>query len=237
MADDPYVLRAEGIGKSFGSNEVLKSASLWAGPGKVTTLLGRNGSGKTTLMRIACGSLRADRGRVAFKGRTLPRPRLWRLARCGLMYAPQRGLLSPPYTVGDHFAALQSAFDPDDLRQVIERFEITSLLDRKASTLSGGESVRASLALAFARRPAVLLIDEPLSGLTPRDQEWSGELIRELAGAGSAVVASGHDTRLLLSISDVILWSVAGTTHHLGSPSEARQHHQFRREYLGPGFQ
>jgi len=48
--------------------------------------------------------------------------------------------------------------------------------------------------------------------------------------------AMRHDARVLLEISDVILWSVAGTTHHLGSPSEATAHRQFQREYLGPGW-
>ncbi len=93
-----------------------------------------------------------------------------------------------------------------------------------------------SLALALARRPEVLIADEPLVGLQPTDQEALGISLRALAASGTAVVTSGHDARVLLGISDVILWSVAGTTHHIGSPSDALAHGQFRREYLGPGF-
>jgi ABC-type branched-subunit amino acid transport system ATPase component len=93
-----------------------------------------------------------------------------------------------------------------------------------------------SIALAIARRPTVLLADEPLVGLAPVDQEFLAGLLRAMANEGVAVVTTGHDTPVLLSASDVIVWSVAGTTHYLGSPADARRHHQFRREYLGPGF-
>ncbi len=96
--------------------------------------------------------------------------------------------------------------------------------------------MRVSLALALARAPAVLVADEPLVGLSPRDQEALGDSLRALAGRGTAVITSGHDAQTLLDISDVILWCVAGTTHHIGTPAEALAHSQFRREYLGPGF-
>ena len=82
----------------------------------------------------------------------------------------------------------------------------------------------------------MLVADEPLVGLTPIDQEMLGQALRRVAARGTAVVTSGHDARVLLDISDVILWSVAGTTHHIGSPSAALVHNQFRREYLGPAF-
>ena len=90
--------------------------------------------------------------------------------------------------------------------------------------------------MAFARLPKVLVADEPVVGLTPIDQEMLGQALRRVAARGTAVVTSGHAACVLLDISDVILWSVAGTTHHIGSPSEALVHNQFRREYLGPAF-
>ena len=109
-------------------------------------------------------------------------------------------------------------------------------MQQRVYSLSGGERVRVSIALALARMPSVLVADEPLVGLTPIDQETLGQALRRMAARGTAVVTSGHDARILLDISDVILWSVAGTTHHIGSPSEALAHDQFRREYLGPAF-
>jgi ABC-type multidrug transport system ATPase subunit len=237
VGEQPYALRAEGIGKYFGQLEALKAASLWAEPGRVTTLLGRNGSGKTTLMRVAAGVLRADRGVVSFLGRASERPSLHRMARLGLMYLPQTQPLVPGFRVRDHFRAVASAFGSGGAADAIQECRVGSLMDLRVADLSPGERVRTSLALAFARSPRVLIADEPLVGLAPTDQEFFGHLLRRLAAQGTAVVTSGHDARVLLEISDVIIWSVAGTTHYLGSPNEALAHAQFRREYLGPTFQ
>jgi len=231
-----YVLRAEGIGKSFGRVEVLKSASLWGEAGKITTLLGRNGAGKTTLMKIAAGVLRADYGVVSLFGDVRENQSLPRLARSGLMYVPQAQLVSPVYRVRDHLRALATTFGSAGIDDAISEMRIEALLDRRVGSLSGGERMRVSLALALARAPKVLIVDEPLVRLSPHNQELLGNSLRTLAERGAAVIASGHDARVLLSISDAILWCVAGTTHHLGTPADALAHSQFRREYLGSDF-
>ena len=232
-----YALRAEGIGKSFGRVEVLKSASLWGESGKVTTLLGRNGAGKTTLMKIAAGVLRADYGVVSLFGDPKENHSLARLARLGLMYVPQAQLVSPAYRVRDHLRAVATTFGSAGVDEAISEMRIEPLLDLAVRSLSGGERMRVSLALALARAPKVLIVDEPLVRLSPHNQEELGNSLRTLAEKGAAVITSGHDARVLLSISDVILWCVAGTTHHLGTPAEALAHSQFRREYLGSDFE
>jgi lipopolysaccharide export system ATP-binding protein len=231
-----YALRAEGIGKSFGRKEVLKSASLWGEPGKVTTLLGRNGAGKTTLMRIAAGVLRADYGVVSLFGDVKENHSLARLARSGLMYVPQTQLVSPAYRVRDHLGAVATTFGSDGIDDAIAQMRIETLLNQGIRSLSGGERMRVSLALALARAPTVLIVDEPLVRLSPQNQDTLAASLRTLAEKGAAVITSGHDARVLLGISDVILWCVAGTTHHIGTPTEAMSHSQFRREYLGAEF-
>lgn len=236
MPEQRYILWAEGIGKAFGQIEALKAASVWAEAGRVTTLMGRNGSGKTTLLRVAAGALRADRGVVSFLGEVEHRPYLSRLAQLGLMYLPQEQLLASNYRVRDHFKAVGSTFPSNDVSEAIHQCGVEPLLPQWVGELSGGERVRVSLALAFARKPLVLIADEPLARLSPKDQELLGQLMRRLATRGTAVVTSGHDVRALLDISDVIIWSVGGTTHHLGTPSSALAHDQFRREYLGPSY-
>ena len=236
MASTEYVLRAEGIGKSFGGVQVLKAASLWGESGKVTTLLGRNGAGKTTLMKIAAGLLRADYGVVSLFGDVREHHSLPRLARSGLMYVPQEQLVSPVYRVRDHLRALAATFGSAGVDEAISEMRIEGLLDQKVGSLSGGERMRVSLALALARAPQVLIVDEPLVRLSPYNQEAIANSLRTLADRGAAVITSGHDARVLLSISDVILWCVAGTTHHLGTPTDALAHSQFRREYLGRDF-
>lgn len=230
------MLRAEGIGKSFGTLEVLKAASMWGESGKVTTLLGRNGAGKTTLMKIAVGVLRADYGVISVFGEVRERQSLPRLARAGLMYVPQDQLVSPGYRVREHLDAIATIFGSDGIDGAVSEMRIDGLLDESVSSLSGGERMRVSLALALAREPKVLIADEPLVGLSPKDQQALGWSLRRLAERGTAVITCGHDAPSLFGISDVIIWCVSGTTHHLGTPSQALAHSQFRREYLGPGF-
>jgi lipopolysaccharide export system ATP-binding protein len=231
-----YALHAEGIRKAFGPLEVLQSASLWGESGKVTTLLGRNGVGKTTLMRIAAGHLRADHGIVSVFGEVRRHHSLPRLAREGLMFLPQGQLVSPGYRVRDHLRALTTTFGSAGVDDAVSEMRVEGLLDQRVYTLSGGERMRVSLALALARAPRVLIADEPLARLSPQDQETLGTSLRTLAGRGTAVITSGHEARFLLSISDVILWCVDGVTHDLGTPTEAGAHDRFQREYLGPNF-
>ncbi len=187
-----YVLRAEGVGKSFWRTEVLKSASLWALPGEVTTLMGRNGSGKTTLMKIAAGWLRPDYGMISFLGKVKSRWSLAEMAKGGLMFVPQEQLLSPPYKVRDHFRAVSKAFGAGRVEDALRKADLGALLPVHARTLSAGERMRVSLALVLARAPRVLLIDEPLAGLDPKDQEHLGHLLRTMALEGVAVITSGQ---------------------------------------------
>jgi len=152
------------------------------------------------------------------------------------MYLPQEPLGVPAYRVRALFAAVERTYATGRAEEAVATARLDALLDQRVATLSRGERVRVSIGLALARRPSVLIADEPLVGLAPKDQESVGQLLRGLAAQDTAIVTSGHDTRALLSLSDIVIWSVAGTTHHLGSPADAIAHWQFRREYLGPGF-
>lgn len=216
---------------------MLKAASLWARDGEITTLMGRNGSGKTTLMRIACGWLRPDFGTVRWSGRVLTRPRLHRMAREGLFFVPDRGVLASAFTVRRNLEAVVRRFDPSaSIEEVAERLGVGHVLDSYPLEISGGERRMASLAAAALRRPTCLVVDEPYAGVAPRHAARVTWLLGSLAASGVAVVTSGHDVRALLEVSDRIIWVVAGTTHALGAPEEAVRHRQFAREYLGPGY-
>jgi ABC-type multidrug transport system ATPase subunit len=230
------VLRAEGVCKEFGSRAVLKSAAVWARPARVTLLLGRNGSGKTTLLRVAAGLLRADQGRVEFAGRVWREPKLHRMAEHGLFHLPERGLLPRNRRVLSLLEMVAHRFrTATELPAAIRRFRLDALLDGLPDTLSGGEARRVELAVAWLRNPLCLLADEPLMGIAPKDAEEVSHALRTLAERGCALVISGHEVPLLLDLADEVVWVVAGTTHSLGTPAQAREHWQFSREYLGAG--
>ena len=227
------IFAAEEIGKSFGTRTVLRTAGIWATAGRVTVLLGRNGAGKSTLIKIAIGQLRADHGVVLYKDMRETRPQLYRMARAGLYYLPQQGLLPRWFSVRTHLNAMASRAETPDIEEAIEACRLHDLLDRPPSQLSGGERRRAELSLIVARRPDCVLADEPLLDLSPQDSVLCTGVLRALARQGTAIVVTGHEVDWLLDLADDIVWMTAGTTHALGSPDDARAHDQFKREYLG----
>jgi lipopolysaccharide export system ATP-binding protein len=226
------VLLADSISHSFGRKRVLSSATLSAPAATTTVVFGRNGSGKTTLLRVAAGLQRPDSGAVTFNGVRHDPARLHELATLGLFFLPERGLLMRNRTVREHFELVESRFGIME-SGAAEMLGIESLLDRRPDTLSGGERRRAEVALALTRNPACLLADEPFMGVAPLDAEVLATAFRTLSARGCALVITGHEAATLLDLADNICWMTAGTTHSLGNGDAAREHWQFRREYLG----
>jgi ABC-type multidrug transport system ATPase subunit len=226
------VLFVDSVSKSFGERRVLSNASAWAWTGRISALLGRNGCGKSTLLKIAAGQLKPDYGSVELLGEKSYRPRLHRLAKRGLFYLPERGLLSWTHTVGEHLELFARRFGSDAGR-IGDRLDLRPLIDSLPQNLSTGERRRAEIALALIRAPGCLLADEPLLGIAPRDVDLIGGGLRDLASNGCGVLVTGHEVLPLLALADDVIWMTAGTTHALGSPAKASAHDQFRREYLG----
>lgn len=226
------VFVADSVTKSFGAQRVLHSASLWARAGELTVLVGINGSGKSTLLRCATGLLSAESGTVRFAGQVYTRPRLEQLARAGLFYMSQELLLSPAIPVRTQLEGFAAMF-ASDFDAVVDLLELRDVLEQWPITLSGGERRRIDIAAALLRRPRCLLADEPLAKIDPRDRDLVTRAFRMLADGGTAVVFTGHEVEDVLSAADHVIWVTAGTTHSLGSGTAAREHHAFRREYLG----
>ena len=233
-ASDDYLFLADSIGKSFRGKTVLKSATMWARPGVITVLFGLNGSGKTTMIRCALGLLRADHGMVRYDGRSYLRPRLHRLARLGVFYVPDRGLLSRRIRIGKQLRLVAERFEASDTEEWLERLGVAHVLRRPLHTLSGGERKRMELAMAGIRNPRCLILDEPLTEIEPRDRGFINGVLREMSADGCAIIVTGHDVDDLMALADDVIWVVGGTTHGLGTTEEAKAHHQFRREYIGP---
>jgi lipopolysaccharide export system ATP-binding protein len=226
------ILAVESICKSFGKRVILNSAGVWAIPGKITVILGRNGCGKTTLMRIACGLLKPDYGVVVYRGERLTNPKLWQLARSGLFFLPERNLLHAGLTCREHLDVVAYHHKETGIVDAVEKLRVGDLMRRKPHQLSGGEVRRVELAVTLARQPLCLIADEPFLGIAPTDAELLQLVFRELAANGVAIILTGHEVRSLLELADDVIWHTAGTTHALGGPEQARQHHQFGKEYL-----
>lgn len=227
------VLVADCVGKRFGRVWALHSASLRATQGELRALLGRNGAGKSTLLRIGAGLLEPDSGSVRFDGVARERWRLAQLARQGLCFVPDHDLLSNAFTVREQLAFVCGRKDHDGIDRAAERLSLAGLLDARPIGLSSGERRRAEVAFAWLRRPACLLVDEPLRHLAPIDAEILLQVFLEIAKTGCAVVITGHEVPAIMSAVHHITWCTAGTTYEMGPPFMARTDERFMRDYLG----
>ncbi len=210
-----------------GSRGVLDRLDLAAAAGRLTCLVGPNGSGKSTAVKVMAGVLAPDAGRVLIDGRAADQfPPGERARRVG--YLPQdftshwdltvRALLAlglgRGMTVGWLPGRTPDLTVPPAL---IGDFELEPLLDRRLSTLSGGERARAACAAIVAGRPVSLLADEPTASLDIGHQIAMMRLLRRLAAA-HAVLVVVHDINLALRFADEIVVLDAGRVAFAGSP-------------------
>jgi ABC-type Fe3+/spermidine/putrescine transport system ATPase subunit len=152
-------VRVESLSRRLGDRDVLRNLSLEVEPGEWLALLGPSGAGKTTLLRAVAGLEKPDSGRVRLGDRDASStPPLER--RVGFVF--QDLALWPYLTVEGHLREITDSAAP-----LLERFGLRGLERKKPHELSGGERQRLALARALAHQPALLLLDEPFSGLDP----------------------------------------------------------------------
>jgi ABC-2 type transport system ATP-binding protein len=186
-------LAVHGLVKQFGPVTALDGLELEVPEAHVFGFLGSNGAGKTTTMRIALGVLRADAGRIEWRGvdhRQLPR-QTWG-------YLPEERGLYPKMTVLDQlvfFAGLQGVPTDEAAREArawLARFRVPDFADRRAEELSKGNQQKVQFLAAVMHDPDVLLMDEPFTGLDPVNIVLLREAILDLRDRGKTVILSTH---------------------------------------------
>lgn len=200
---------ADSIDVQIGGRVVLRSAYVDAVPGAVTALVGRVGAGKSTLFSVLVGLRRPDGGVVRWNEERWGRARLWRLARRGVAFAPDRPWLASGLTGADHFRLV----DPTGgWHGLADELGLTTGLDTRIRALSGGELRLTEVAVALACRPRALVLDEPFRGLAPLLRERIGRALRAAATRGIAVLYADHDVRLVQETADRLFSIEQGMT-------------------------
>jgi iron(III) transport system ATP-binding protein len=210
--------------KGYGATEVLRSVNLDVEAGSLSAVLGLSGCGKTTLLRVIAGFERAQRGRVALSGEVLDDGRTYVAPeRRGIGYVPQEGALFPHLDVQGNvgFGLSRAERRGSTVSQLLEMVGLGALARRMPHELSGGEQQRAALARALARRPALLLLDEPFSSL---DATLRGTVREEVSALlrkqGSTTVLVTHDQEEALSLADSVSVLRDGTIIQQGVPAD-----------------
>lgn len=191
------MLGVEGVTKRYGDVIALDGVDLAVEAGEICALLGPNGAGKTTLASIVCGLRRPDAGSVTVNG--IDAVRESGRTRRHLGFAPQELAIYPTVLVRENLvfagelADLRGRELTVRLEQVADALELTHLLDRPARDLSGGEKRRVHTAMAMIHGPALLLLDEPTTGVDVATRARLLETVRDLAESqGTAVCYSTH---------------------------------------------
>jgi ABC-2 type transport system ATP-binding protein len=172
----------------------LQDLSLDLEPGQVLGFVGPNGAGKSTTIRLAMGLIGADVGEIRVLG--CPMPEGQAIAKRDIGYVSADMRLMPNATLGWHLQLVSSIYpgwDADYARTLIKRFNLRP--EQLARSLSHGEHIKAALLLALARRPRLLILDEPTTGLDPvARQEMVTEFMDVLRDDSRSILFSSHNT-------------------------------------------
>lgn len=237
-------LNVAGVAKSFGSLVVASNVHLSVAPGERRGLIGVNGAGKTTLFNMIAGELRPDRGDIHFFGERITGDSVIRRTLKGLGRTYQVSTMVPTVSVRENLALargsgrLPSLWRPwqeevdDDLLATADQLGLTPLLDDPVSELSHGTLRQLELAMVLARKPRLLLLDEPAAGLSRVERQGLMDIIRELPREVTLVMIE-HDMDMVLELSERISVLHHGEVFAEGDPAEIAAHEGVRDIYLG----
>ena len=232
------LLETTELHKRFGGVYAVRGVSLRVEPGELLGLFGPNGAGKTTLFNLIAGAYQPDEGTIRFAGRDVTRLPAYRRARLGIartfqVVRPFRALT----VIENVLAAVPSATaerrgGAEAALALLAHVGLAGRASDRAAALTLGMLKRLEVARALATAPRLLLLDEPLAGLTAGE---SAELLAFIGGltARTSIVMVEHNVRLALPICDRAVVLDAGALIAAGTPEEIRRNPDVIRAYLG----
>ncbi|MGQ3004038.1 MAG: ABC transporter ATP-binding protein [Hydrogenophaga sp.] len=242
------ILQLKGLCKSFGDTAIIRGVDLDVAPGERRALIGPNGAGKSTLFHLISGNLGATAGTVAFQGRDITGWTPQRVNRLGLARSFQITNIFPKLTVFENvrLAVMRQQPQPTafwrrvdrlrGLREATQRLLEQVRLHTRAGTLAGGlsysEQRSLEIAMTVASDPQLILLDEPMAGMSSEETDYTLNLIREVT-AGRALLIVEHDMDVVFKLADHISVLVYGQVIATGTPDEIRRHRGVREAYLG----
>jgi ABC-2 type transport system ATP-binding protein len=217
-------IEARGLGKRYGRRWALQDCTLAVPSGRVVGLVGPNGAGKTTLLHLAVGLLQPTAGQISVLDER-PGSGAAALARVGFL--AQDGPTYSRLTVAQHLrmgALLNPNWDADFAADRVGQLGLD--LGQRSGTLSGGQRAQLALTLAVAKRPELLLLDEPVASLDPlARREFLQTLMEVVAVQGVTVVLSSHLVADLERVCDYLVLLVAGHVALTGDVDELLASH------------
>ena len=247
MADET-LLRVESLQKSFGGVAAVDGVSMEVKRGEVHAVIGPNGAGKTTLISLLAGELRPDGGRILLGGRDIARRPTHARARLGFARSFQITSVMPEMRVLDNVIMAVLARDGRSFRfwrparndaslvrpaaAALERVGLAHAAGERAGAVSHGEHRQLEIAMTLAAEPELLLLDEPMAGMSAEESRRMTGILQSLKGEKTMLLVE-HDMDVVFALADRISVLVGGCIAASGAPAAVRADEAVRRAYLG----
>ena len=247
------LLEALGLGRDFGGVRAVDEVSFSVAEGTITGLIGPNGAGKSTLLGLLAGEVRPSRGTVRFDGRDLAGVPPHKVARGGIIRTFQLASVFPHMTVFENL--LMGAYAPhieslwaslagrrvwrdqerdriDRAHQILKQFDMAGVEDVYAEELSGGQKRLVEIMRALMASARLLLLDEPMAGVSKPMRGRIEEILVELRSQGLTVLMIEHELEVVERLCDPVIVMARGRLLHQGTMEEVRRNHDVQKAYL-----
>ena len=241
------MLYMENVSVSFDGFKAIDDLNFYVDTGELRCVIGANGAGKTTMMDIITGKTRPDTGRVVFGDNVdLLSLDVAQIALAGIGRKFQKPTVFEELNVFENlelaladdkrvFSTLRvriSSEQQGQIEDVAAMVGLETLMRKRAGALSHGQKQWLEIGMLLMQRPLLLLVDEPVAGMTHQEMEKTGQLLSDLAGKHTVVVVE-HDMEFIRSIAKRVTVLNQGSVLAEGSMDDIQQNDAVRRVYLG----
>lgn len=236
LPDKPCLLRTEGLRKHFDGAKVINGIDMQIRTGEVRCVIGPNGAGKSTFFKLLTGEHMPTSGDVTFMGRRLGRMLPHERIRLGMGIKFQIPGVFAELTVWEHLSltrSLRRQATIEESEQQLEVFQLRHERDTLAANLSHGKKQWLEIAMAVSLKPTLLMLDEPVAGLSNEETHLTGELIKGLQAGGQTVMVVEHDMTFVRQIATQVTVLHGGRVFADGDADEVLARSDVADIYLG----